>query len=173
MDSIRNTLSTRSVILYLFEQVTIVAWGTQVHRVMQAVERAEAELGIKAEVIDLQTILPWDADTIQKSVEKTGRLIISHEAPLTGGFAGEIATVIQKRCFYRLEAPISRVCGYDTPFPMVFEKFYIPDDIKVFDAIKATCEAKPWSHDECFWFRLLFYLVCWSNFFCSFDCSPY
>lgn len=123
--------------------VSCVAWGTQVHRVMKAAEKAEKECGIKAEVIDLQTLLPWDVDAIQKSVEKTGRLLISHEAPLTGGYAGEIATTIQNRSFYHLQAPIKRICGYDTPFPLVFEKFYLPDEHKVFDAIKDICASRP------------------------------
>ena len=59
------------------------------------------------------------------SAMKTGRVIVSHEAPVTGGFAGEIATSIQESCFLSLEAPIRRVCGYDTPFPLVFEKVMI------------------------------------------------
>lgn len=69
-------------------------------------------------------------------MNKTGRLLISHEAPATGGFAGEIATAIQERCFLRLESPIQRVCGWDTPFPYAFEKFYVPDKIRVLDGIK-------------------------------------
>lgn len=73
-----------------------------------------------------------------KFCSKTGKLIISHEAPLTGGFAGEIASTIQKECFLSLEAPIERVCGYDTPFPLSFEKQYVPDMYKVFEAIKRT-----------------------------------
>ena len=78
----------------------------------------------------------WDVDTIEQSVRKTGRLIVSHEAPKTGGFAAEIASTIQDRCFLNMEAPVQRVCGYDTPFPLVFEKFYVPDALKVFEAIK-------------------------------------
>eukprot|EP00064_Thunnus_orientalis_P002648 superscaffoldBa00000200_g2655 len=70
------------------------------------------------------------------SVVKTGRLLISHEAPVTGGFAAEISSTVQEECFLNLEAPISRVCGYDTPFPHIFEPFYIPDKWKCFDAIK-------------------------------------
>ena len=85
-----------------------------------------------------QTLLPWDVEMVEQSVRKTGRLLISHEAPRTGGFAGEIATEIQKRCFLSLEAPVERVCGYDTPFPLKFENVYVPDDLKVFEAIKAT-----------------------------------
>ena len=75
---------------------------------------------------------------IRDSVRKTGRLLVTHEAPLTAGFAGEIASTIQKECFLQLEAPIARVCGVDTPFPLAFEKLYLPDELKVFDAIKRT-----------------------------------
>jgi 2-oxoisovalerate dehydrogenase E1 component beta subunit len=75
--------------------------------------------GLSVDLIDLRTIYPWDVDTVCKSVTKTGRLLISHEAPQTGGFASEIATTVQDKCFLRLEAPISRVCGWDTPFPLV------------------------------------------------------
>jgi len=115
--------------------ITLVGWGTQVHRMWKAAEMAEAE-GISVEVIDLQTILPWDVAAIEKSVKKTGRLIVTHEAPLTGGFAAEICATMTERCFYNLEAPVKRVCGYDTPFPLIYETFYIPDQYKIFEAIK-------------------------------------
>ena len=65
-------------------------------------------------------------------------MIVSHEAPVTGGFAGEIAAAIQERCFLSLEAPIRRVCGYDTPFPLAFEKAYVPDALRNFEAIKES-----------------------------------
>ena len=70
------------------------------------------------------------------SVLKTGKLVVSHEAPLTSGFAAEISSTIQENCFLSLEAPVQRVCGYDTPFPLVFEKYYVPDDLKNLEAIK-------------------------------------
>ena len=68
-----------------------------------------AELGISCELIDLRTILPWDVDAVCESVNKTGRLIVSHEAPITAGFAAEITATVQSECFLSLEAPISRV----------------------------------------------------------------
>ncbi|KAL2084812.1 hypothetical protein ACEWY4_020330 [Coilia grayii] len=74
--------------------------------------------------------------TCSQSVVKTGRLLISHEAPITGGFAAEISSTVQEECFLNLEAPIARVCGYDTPFPHIFEPFYIPDKWKCFEAVK-------------------------------------
>uniref|UniRef100_K3WGU7 3-methyl-2-oxobutanoate dehydrogenase (2-methylpropanoyl-transferring) n=1 Tax=Globisporangium ultimum (strain ATCC 200006 / CBS 805.95 / DAOM BR144) TaxID=431595 RepID=K3WGU7_GLOUD len=119
--------------------VTVVGWGAQMRVLEEACAYAE-EVGISCELIDLQTIFPWDVDTIEQSVRKTGRLVVSHEAPQTGGFAAEIATTIQDRCFLSLEAPIQRVCGYDTPFPLVFEKYYVPDALKNFEAIKKVMD---------------------------------
>ncbi|XP_063563803.1 2-oxoisovalerate dehydrogenase subunit beta, mitochondrial isoform X3 [Gorilla gorilla gorilla] len=75
--------------------VTLVAWGTQVHVIREVASMAKEKLGVSCEVIDLRTIIPWDVDTICKSVIKTGRLLISHEAPLTGGFASEISSTVQ------------------------------------------------------------------------------
>jgi 2-oxoisovalerate dehydrogenase E1 component beta subunit len=101
-----------------------------------AIKMAQKQIpGLSVELIDLRTIYPWDKETVCKSVNKTGRLVIAHEAPQTGGFAGEIAAVVQNECFLRLEAPIQRVCGWDTPFPLVFEKFYVPSAIRCYDAI--------------------------------------
>jgi 2-oxoisovalerate dehydrogenase E1 component beta subunit len=94
--------------------------------------------GLKAELIDLLTIYPWDVETVTASVNKTGRLLIAHEAPQTGGFAGEIAATVQDKCFLRLEAPIKRVCGWDIPFPLVYEKLYVPSAIRCYDAILKT-----------------------------------
>ncbi|NVK42803.1 MAG: alpha-ketoacid dehydrogenase subunit beta [Oceanospirillaceae bacterium] len=117
------------------EDITLLAWGAQMGYLEKAAALAEKE-GISCEVIDLRSILPWDIDTLARSVMKTGRLLISHEAPLTGGFAGEIAATIQERCFLYLESPITRVTGLDTPFPLVLEKEYLPDHLKIFEAIK-------------------------------------
>jgi len=92
----------------------------------------------KIELIDLRTILPWDVDTIVKSVRKTGRCMIVHEAGPIGGVGSEIATEVQKRCFEKLEAPIRRVTGWDLPVGLQFEKFYTPDIIRVLDGIIET-----------------------------------
>ncbi|MBY6222181.1 alpha-ketoacid dehydrogenase subunit beta [Marinobacter nauticus] len=119
--------------------VTILGWGAQMDVIDLAVERAEKE-GISCEVIDLRSILPWDVETVANSVLKTGRLVITHEAPLTGGFAGEIAATIQERCFLYLESPIARVTGMDTPFPLVLEKEHLPNHLKVYEAIRESVE---------------------------------
>ena len=73
-----------------------------------------------------------------KSVQKTGRLLVSHEAPVTSGFGAEVAATVQEKCFLYLESPVARVCGMDTPFPLATEKYYIPDFVKCFEMIKNT-----------------------------------
>ncbi len=115
--------------------ITLLAWGAQMEIIEKAAEMAAAD-GISCEVIDLRTILPWDIETVVNSVTKTGRLIVSQEAPLTAGFASEIAATIQKECFLHLESPIGRVCGMDTPYPLSLEKEYVADHLKVYEAIK-------------------------------------
>ncbi|XP_042019271.1 2-oxoisovalerate dehydrogenase subunit beta 1, mitochondrial-like [Salvia splendens] len=117
--------------------ITLVGWGAQLSVMEQACVDAEKE-GISCELVDLKTLIPWDKETVEASVNKTGRLLVSHEAPITGGFGAEISASIVERCFTRLEAPVARVCGLDTPFPLVFEPFYMPTKNKILDAIKST-----------------------------------
>jgi len=119
------------------KDITLLAWGAQVEMIEKAAEMAEKD-GVSCELIDLRTIVPWDIETVAKSVTKTGRLLITQEAPLTGGFASEIAATIQDRCFLYLESPIARVCGLDTPYPLSHEKEYFVDHLKVYEAIKAS-----------------------------------
>ncbi len=117
--------------------ITLVGWGAQIEILQKAAEKA-LEDGINCEIIDLRSIAPWDAETVAASVMKTGRLLINHEAPLTGGFASEITATIQDKCFLYLEAPIARVCGLDTPYPLSHEKEYMPDELKTYEAIVRT-----------------------------------
>lgn len=116
--------------------ITLIGWGTQLQVLIAAAKLAKEKLQVSCEIIDLRTIVPWDEDTIIDSVKKTGRAIVAHEAPVTGGFGAEIASTIQERCFLHLEAPVERVCGWDTPFPHVYEPFYLPDKLRCFEAIK-------------------------------------
>jgi 2-oxoisovalerate dehydrogenase E1 component beta subunit len=103
-------------------ELTVLAYGTMVHVALAAVN----EQGIDAEVIDLRTLVPLDIETIEKSVEKTGRCLIAQEAPRTSGFAAELSALVQERCFYHLEAPVERVTGWDTPYPHSYEWAYFP-----------------------------------------------
>jgi len=116
--------------------LTMLAYGTMVHVCIAAAEA----LGVDAEVIDLRTLFPLDAETIIQSVKKTGRCLIAHEATLTGGFGGELSAVVQENCFYNLEAPILRVAGWDTPYPHAFEWEYFPGKKRVMDGIRKVME---------------------------------
>jgi 2-oxoisovalerate dehydrogenase E1 component beta subunit len=116
-------------------QVTVVAWGAMWHEADQAAREA-AEDGIDVEVIDLRSLQPLDIDTLSASVRKTGRAVIVHEAPRTCGFGAEITALLQERCFLRLEAPIARVTGFDTPFPYTLENEYLPRAPRILKAIR-------------------------------------
>jgi pyruvate dehydrogenase E1 component beta subunit len=116
-------------------QVTVLAWGAMWHEADQAAREA-AEDGIDAEVLDLRSLQPLDIDAVTKSVWKTGRAIIVHEAPRTCGFGAELSALIQERCFVHLEAPITRVTGFDTPFPYTLESEYLPRAPRILKAIR-------------------------------------
>jgi 2-oxoisovalerate dehydrogenase E1 component beta subunit len=119
------------------KQVTVITYGTMVHVCIAAAE----SLGIDAEVIDIRTIVPLDEETITRSVKKTGRCVVAHEATRFAGFGAEILSIIQEECFWHLEAPIQRVAGWDTPYPHAFEWEYFPGQTRVAAALKATMEA--------------------------------
>lgn len=127
---------TQADILISGTDVTLIGWGTQVHVLKEVAAMAKEKLQVSCEVIDLVSILPWDRDTIFQSAKKTGRVIVAHEAPLTSGFGAELAASIQDNCFIHLEAPVKRVTGFDTPFPLAFEVFYLPDKWRCFEAVK-------------------------------------
>jgi 2-oxoisovalerate dehydrogenase E1 component beta subunit len=115
---------------------TIVAYGPLVPVALAAADAA-AQDGHSAEVIDLRSISPIDFDTVTASVERTGRLIIAHEAPTFGGIGGEIAARISERCFYALEAPALRVGGFHMPYPVArVEEHYLPDIDRVLEALE-------------------------------------
>ena len=118
--------------------LTVVTWSGMLGVAMGAAEKLSQE-GIEMEIVDLRTLTPLDRETILTSVEKTGRLIVLHEATRTGGFGGEIAAVVMEEGFRHLKAPLRRVTGPDIPVPASppLEKFYIPDQN---DLIKAARE---------------------------------
>jgi len=103
--------------------MTVIAWGAMLHEAEQAVGQLPE---LDAELIDLRTLWPLDIEAVVGSVSKTGRCAIVQEAPRTCGFAAEIAALVQERCFPRLEAPIARITGWDTPFPYALENDYLP-----------------------------------------------
>ena len=117
--------------------LTIVTWGASLFECLGAMDNAPDDVDI--ELIDLRTIYPLDIDTIAESVEKTGRCIVVHEAPLTGGMGAEISARIQERCFLHLEAPVQRVAGFDTIMPFYkLENEYLVDAKRIGSAISET-----------------------------------
>nr|WP_126640340.1 alpha-ketoacid dehydrogenase subunit beta [Embleya hyalina] len=114
---------------------TVVAYGPMVATCLEAAAAA-AEEGRELEVIDLRSVSPLDFDTIEKSVERTGHLVVVHEAPSFLGIGAEVAATITERCFYHLQAPVLRVGGYHTPYPPSrVEEEYLPDLDRVLDAV--------------------------------------
>jgi 2-oxoisovalerate dehydrogenase E1 component beta subunit len=118
--------------------VTIIAYGTLVHVALAAAEIA----GVDAEVIDLRSIVPLDLETVVNSVKKTGRCVIAHEATRFAGFGAELSAAVQEECFWQLEAPIQRVAGWDTPYPLAFEWEYFPGQQRLAKAIKTVMESR-------------------------------
>ena len=114
--------------------VTILAWGAMLYEAVAAAEKA-AEQGIECEIVDLRTLWPVDVDTIAASVQKTGRVMVVHEAPKTCGFGAELVALVNERCFLSLEAPPVRVAGFDTPFPYTLEMDYLPLAHRILPAI--------------------------------------
>jgi 2-oxoisovalerate dehydrogenase E1 component beta subunit len=117
--------------------ITLVAWSAMVHTALEAAEKAT---DLDVEVIDLRTILPYDLETILASVKKTGRCVIAQEAPRTCGFAAELIAAIQEHAMEHLEAPVERVCGFDTPFPYTLEHEYMPNADRIVGALRRTVE---------------------------------
>ena len=120
-------------------QLTVITYGTMVW----VCEAAARETGIDAEIIDVRSLWPLDLKTLVDSVNRTGRCVIVHEATRSSGFGAELAALVQEHCFYRLEAPIERVAGWDTPYPHAQEWAYFPGPKRVGEALVRTAEARP------------------------------
>ena len=122
------------------EDVTVFAWGAMVPIAEQAAAEMR-EQGISCDVIDLRTLYPLDKDIIAESVQKTGRVVIVHEAHATGGVGSEITSIINDTSFLYLKAPIERVTGFDVPVPLfAIENDYLPTTERVKEAIKKVVE---------------------------------
>jgi pyruvate dehydrogenase E1 component beta subunit len=117
-------------------QVTVIAWGSMLHEVLQAAEPLQAD-GISMEILDLRTLSPLDVPTIIASVEKTGRAVVVHEAPRTCGVGAEVVAQINEKALLSLEAPVERVTGFDTVFPLPqLEKYYLPTPEAIIQAVR-------------------------------------
>ena len=112
---------------------TIITYGMPVKDSLAAARKIEKESGKKVEIIDLRTIIPWDKELVINSVKKTGRAIVIHEDTMTGGFGGEIASVIAYEAFQWLDAPVMRHCAKDShiPFAPNYENDVLPNEAKI------------------------------------------
>ena len=118
--------------------VTVLTYGPMVRTCAEAAVAAAGD-GRSLEVINLRSLAPLDTETIFESVRRTGRCVVVHEAPVTGGLGAEIAALVTQECFYQLEAPVLRVGGYSTPYPPSrLEEYYLPDLDRVLDAVDRT-----------------------------------
>jgi 2-oxoisovalerate dehydrogenase E1 component beta subunit len=118
--------------------VTVLAYGPMVRTCVEAAVAARED-GRALEVIDLRSLSPLDTETVVASVRRTGRCVVVHEAPVTGGLGAEVAARVTQECFYQLEAPVLRVGGFSTPYPPSrLEEHYLPDLDRVLDAVDRT-----------------------------------
>jgi pyruvate/2-oxoglutarate/acetoin dehydrogenase E1 component len=122
--------------------VTVVAYLKTLYDALDAAELLESE-GLSLEVIDPRTLVPFDREGLRASLEKTGRLLIAHEAPVRGGFGAEIAAIAAEEMWEALQAPVVRVCGTNTPMPYApeLEGFVIPDAARIAQAARSLVGA--------------------------------
>jgi 2-oxoisovalerate dehydrogenase E1 component beta subunit len=128
----------RSRMIRVGSDVTVVAYGPMVRTCLEAVAQPDAP---DMAIIDLQSLSPLDLEPVYESVQATGRLVIVHEAPQTLGLGAEIAARVQEHCFFNLEAPVTRVTGFDVPYPPSrLEDFYLPNAERVLEAVDRVME---------------------------------
>ncbi|WP_330630503.1 alpha-ketoacid dehydrogenase subunit beta [Halocatena halophila] len=119
--------------------VSVFTWGAMAQQTVEAADQLAGEIDV--EVVDLRTLSPLDTDAIVESFKKTGRAAVVHEAPKTGGLAGEITATIQEEALLYQEAPIKRITGFDTPFPLyALEDYYLPEPARIKDGIREVVE---------------------------------
>jgi pyruvate/2-oxoglutarate/acetoin dehydrogenase E1 component len=119
------------------DRVTLISYSASVHQALEAAA-ALADEGISVEVVDLRTLVPLDFDTIAKSVEKTARAVVLHEAPLRLGYGAEIAAEIGERCFWSLDQPVVRIGALNTPIPTSppLEDNMLPSTAQVIETVR-------------------------------------
>jgi pyruvate dehydrogenase E1 component beta subunit len=122
--------------------ITLIAYGAMMRPALEAADVLEKEDGVQAEVIDLLTISPLDDETFTRSVSKTGRAVVIHEAPRSFGPGAEIVSRLIEKSFWYLEAPIARVTGYDLIMPLyAYEQTYLPNAQRILRAARETLSA--------------------------------
>ncbi len=119
--------------------ISVYTWGAMTRPTIEAATDLEGEIDV--EVVDLRTLSPLDTGTVVESFKKTGRGAVVHEAPKTGGLAGEITATIQEEALLYQEAPIQRITGFDTPFPLyALEDYYLPEPARIVEGIREAVD---------------------------------
>ncbi|PSQ30510.1 alpha-ketoacid dehydrogenase subunit beta [Halobacteriales archaeon QS_9_67_15] len=119
--------------------ISVFTWGAMTRPTMEAAESLDGEIDV--EVVDLRTLSPLDEETVVESFKKTGRAAVVHEAPKTGGLAGEITATIQEEALLYQEAPVERIAGFDVPYPLyALEDYYLPEPERIEDGIRDAVE---------------------------------
>ena len=115
--------------------ISVFTWGAMTQPTVEAAEQLDGEIDV--EVVDLRTVSPLDEETIVESFKKTGRAAVVHEAPKSGGLGAEIASIIQEEALLYQEAPVERITGFDTPFPLyALEDYYLPEPARIKEGIR-------------------------------------
>jgi pyruvate dehydrogenase E1 component subunit beta len=123
------------------DDLTLIAWSAAVELCQRAADRL-ADDGIAAAILDLRSLVPLDVEGLVAAVQETGKAVVVHEAPFTGGFGAEVVATLHQEAFYSLDAPVARVGSRDTPYPPgALEDFYLPTVDRVVAAARATAEA--------------------------------
>jgi pyruvate dehydrogenase E1 component beta subunit len=139
-DTLSPVALGQAAVLRSGADVTLIAWGAMVPLALESADQLAAE-GVECTVIDLRTLSPLDLVTVAASVEATGRLVVVHEAPRTGGLGAEIVASLVERCFYFLRSPPERVTGYDVVYPaQLLEDQYLPSVPRIVAAVRRTLE---------------------------------
>ncbi|ELZ58357.1 MULTISPECIES: alpha-ketoacid dehydrogenase subunit beta [Halorubrum] len=122
------------------DDVAVFTYGAMTRPTLEAAETLGKE-GIECEVVDLRTVSPLDREAIVEAFEKTGRAVVVHEAPKTGGLGGEITAILQEEALLHQEAPIGRVAGFDVPYPLyALEDYYLPSAARIEEGILEAVE---------------------------------
>lgn len=120
--------------------VTLIAWSAAVHLCLSAAADLQAD-GVSAAVLDLRTLVPLDVDGLVRAVVSTGRAVVVHESPVTGGFGAEISATLHEEAFMSLDAPVQRVGGRDVPYPPgALEDYFLPTVPRIIAAVRRTLE---------------------------------
>jgi pyruvate dehydrogenase E1 component beta subunit len=123
------------------EDVSVFTWGAMTRPALIAADNLADEHGVDCEVVDLRTLSPMDRETLAESFRKTGRAVVVHEAPKTGGLGAEVAATLQEEALLYQEAPVRRVAGFDTPMPLhALEDYYLPQAVRIQEGVLETVD---------------------------------